>query len=54
MGIKIVNPHDGTFIIRPVEFEDSIKRSCRLEHSGIRARVYVTKNSTRLRVTTLV
>ena len=53
MGIKIANPADGTFIIRPAEFEDKIRRACRLEHHGIRARSYVSDNGTRIRVTTI-
>lgn len=53
MSIKIANPSDGTFVIRPSEFEDKIRRACRLEHHGIKARSYMTGNGTRIRVTTV-
>ena len=53
MGIKIANPADGTYIVRPLEFEDKIRRACRLEHNGIKARAYVSDNGTRIRVTTI-
>ena len=51
MGIKIANPADGTFLIRPAEFEEKIRRACRLENHGLRARSYVTPDGTRIRVT---
>lgn len=53
MGIKIANLSDGTFIIRPTEFEDKIRRACRLVGQGTKARAYVTDNGTRIRVTTV-
>lgn len=53
MGIKIADPATGTFIIRPVEFEESIRRACRRVHGGIKCRVYETKNRTRIRVSTI-
>lgn len=53
MGIKIANPLDGTFLIRPAEFEEKIRRACRLENHGLRARSYVTPDGTRIRVTTV-
>lgn len=51
MGIKVTNPVDGTFIIRPAEFEDKIRRACRLENHGLKARSYVANDGTRIRVT---
>lgn len=53
MAIKIADPATGAFVIRPVAFEDSIRRACRLEHNGLKSRVYVTKNRTRIRVSTV-
>lgn len=53
MGIKIANPVDGTFLIRPVSFEEKIRRACRLENHGLRARSYITPDGTRIRVTTV-
>ena len=50
MAIEITDPIAGTTIIRPAEFEESIRRKCRRIHGGIGFRGYVTKNRTRILV----
>lgn len=54
MSIKIADASTGAFLVRPASFEDAIKRACRLEHHGLKGRVYVGKNGTRIRVTTIL